>query len=291
MAEEEPFLRRWSRRKAKARRGAPPQRQRERDEEEESKGEREGERGERQEERQEGASAPAATAAGPAVDFGDVDFEALDFDADYTRFLAPGVPETIRNRALRRLWQSHPIFTAADPFQDYQGDYTDAAVAVPAGMLKTAYRIGRGYLGGDAAPAQIAAGTPQDRAGLQALLAAHARDPASAGCPAEAIAGLPESCRLLVARVGEAVVGGGALFPCGEAGAEIGVLFVAPGARGAGVGTRLLGGLEEEARALGARVLGVRLPAEARAAALFRRQGFSDRGGAASGLLEKVLLR
>ena len=38
------------------------------------------------------------------------------------------------------------VFSQPDPFQDYPGDYTDAAVAVPAGTLKTAYRVGKGFL-------------------------------------------------------------------------------------------------------------------------------------------------
>ena len=56
------------------------------------------------------------------------------------------MPETIKNKALQKLWASDAVFTTPDPFQDYLGDYTDAAVAVPAGTLKTAYRIGKGFL-------------------------------------------------------------------------------------------------------------------------------------------------
>ena len=80
------------------------------------------------------------------ADFADVDFEALDYNSDYARFTAPGVPEAIKNKALQKLWASHAVFTTPDPFQDYLGDYTDAAVAVPPGTLKTAYRIGKGFL-------------------------------------------------------------------------------------------------------------------------------------------------
>jgi len=80
------------------------------------------------------------------ADFADVDFEALDYNSDYARFTAPGVPEAIKNKALQKLWASHAVFTTPDPYQDYLGDYTDAAVAVPPGTLKTAYRIGKGFL-------------------------------------------------------------------------------------------------------------------------------------------------
>jgi GNAT superfamily N-acetyltransferase len=281
VAEEEPFLTRWSRRKAQARRGPPPEGGQAVEKEQKSDGEREAARA--GDEVAEGRARASPAAPSAATEFADVDFEALDFDADYTRFLAPDMPEAIRNRALRRLWQSHPVFTAADPYQDYQGDYTDAAVAVPAGMLKTAYRIGRGYLeqapAGDAssiAAVAIGVATPEDSAALQALIAASAGE-ASAIPPRAAEAGLAAAWRLLVARSGAAVVGGGALLSPAAGGVEIGVLFVTPEARGAGIGTALLAGLEAQARRHDALPLRVRLMPGARAVALFLRQGFRER--------------
>jgi hypothetical protein len=80
------------------------------------------------------------------ADFADVDFEALTMESDYSRFLAPNVPDSVKYKALRRLWCSDPCFAQIDPFQDYADDFTDAACAVPAGALKTAYRVGRGFL-------------------------------------------------------------------------------------------------------------------------------------------------
>ena len=58
----------------------------------------------------------------------------------------PGVPDSIKYRALRKLWASDPILSQIEPFQDWAGDFTDAAVAVPAGTLKTAYRVGKGFM-------------------------------------------------------------------------------------------------------------------------------------------------
>lgn len=84
-------------------------------------------------------------------DFKDVDFTKLDYQSDYDRFLRSGVPETVRQKALTQLWHSDTLFTQVDPFQDYAGDFTDAAVAVPNGMLKTAYRVGQGFLSDDEA--------------------------------------------------------------------------------------------------------------------------------------------
>lgn len=79
-------------------------------------------------------------------DFKDVDFSVLDYGSDYDRFMQDGVPEGIRQKALTKLWHSDPIFTQVDPFQDYAGDYTDAAVVPLGGVVRTAYKIGQGFL-------------------------------------------------------------------------------------------------------------------------------------------------
>ena len=77
-------------------------------------------------------------------DFADVDFDALDYESDYRRFMVKGVPELIQRKALRKLWQSNPILACVDGLNDYDEDFTDAALAVDA--IKTAYKVGRGYL-------------------------------------------------------------------------------------------------------------------------------------------------
>lgn len=78
--------------------------------------------------------------------FDDVDFEALDYQSDYTRFMGADVPEDVRNQALQKLWVSDPILANVDGLTDYSEDFTDAALAVPLGMLKTAHKVGRGFL-------------------------------------------------------------------------------------------------------------------------------------------------
>ena len=94
-----------------------------------------------------GDGASVARAAVPSeVNFADVDFDALDINSDYTRFMQPGVPDAIRQKALRRLWVSDPVLAMPDALNDYMGDYTDAAVSVPAHLLRTAYKVGRGFL-------------------------------------------------------------------------------------------------------------------------------------------------
>lgn len=80
-------------------------------------------------------------------DFADVDFDALNYESDYGRFMKKGVPETIRRRALKQLYRSNPILANVDGLNDYDDDFTDAALAVE--VLQTAYKVGRGYLTDD----------------------------------------------------------------------------------------------------------------------------------------------
>src|SRR5665811_1535073 len=74
-----------------------------------------------------------------------IDFDSLDYDSDYTKFMKSGVPESVRKRALRMLWGSNPILANVDGLNDYDEDFTDAALAVK-GLLKTSYKPGSGYL-------------------------------------------------------------------------------------------------------------------------------------------------
>ena len=73
-----------------------------------------------------------------------INIEALDYDADFTKFMQAGVPERLRQRALRRLWSTNPILANVDGLNDYDEDYTDAALAVD--VLKTSWKVGQGYL-------------------------------------------------------------------------------------------------------------------------------------------------
>ncbi len=102
------------------------------------------------------------------ADFADVNFDALDYGSDYGRFMQAGVPESIRQKALTKLWMSDASFTQVDPFQDYAGDYTDAAMALK-GAVKTAYKVGQGFLSDDEAHAWDTLGRPPVSAEVAAL--------------------------------------------------------------------------------------------------------------------------
>jgi hypothetical protein len=70
------------------------------------------------------------------------DPDTLTEEADFTVFMNEGVPETLRRRALRRLWRLNPLYANLDGLNDYDLDYTDAATVVAG--LKTLYKVGRG---------------------------------------------------------------------------------------------------------------------------------------------------
>jgi hypothetical protein len=93
----------------------------------------------------------AAATAGPApadpesIDPKDLpDIDSLDATSDFTVFLKKGVPQALKRRALRRLWQVDPAFSVHDGLTDYNLDYTDAATVVP--NMKTLYQVGRGMI-------------------------------------------------------------------------------------------------------------------------------------------------
>jgi Protein of unknown function (DUF3306) len=73
------------------------------------------------------------------------DIESLNEASDFKPFMAKGVPEVLRRRALRKLWRLNPVFAHLDGLNDYDQDFRDAAMVLP--NLKTIYKVGRGMLG------------------------------------------------------------------------------------------------------------------------------------------------
>ena len=60
-------------------------------------------------------------------------------------FFKDGVPDRIRQIALRRVWKLNPIIRFADAeINDYHEDFTDAATVIEG--MQTAYQVGKGYL-------------------------------------------------------------------------------------------------------------------------------------------------
>jgi len=78
------------------------------------------------------------------AEFEEFDFDSLNYASDYTKFMKKGVPEAVKRRALRMLWSSNPILANLDGLNDYDEDFTDAALAVK--VLTSNYKPGSGYL-------------------------------------------------------------------------------------------------------------------------------------------------
>ncbi len=76
------------------------------------------------------------------------DIDSMDDSSDFTVFLQKGVPEALRRRALRKLWRVNPVLANLDGLNDYDEDYTQLS-AWGRGM-KTAYRVGKGFVADDA---------------------------------------------------------------------------------------------------------------------------------------------
>lgn len=136
MADQDGFARRWSRRKQTVRAQATEQPE------------------------PAEVDAPADAEPGKPLDEAEIvanlpDIDGMVESSDFTVFLREGVPETLRRKALRKLWRLNPIFANLDGLNDYDEDFTDAATAVQA--VKTIYKVGRGMISDDEEDAETAA--------------------------------------------------------------------------------------------------------------------------------------
>jgi hypothetical protein len=93
------------------------------------------------------------------------DINGMDDSSDFTVFLQAGVPESLRRRALRKLWGVNPVLANLDGLNDYDEDYTQLHT-LGEGM-KTLYRIGKGFVSDESeapvadAPSQVAQSLPE----------------------------------------------------------------------------------------------------------------------------------
>ena len=72
------------------------------------------------------------------------DPEGVTEESGLEQFLnGKGLPGSVRQMALRRLWRLNPLFGIVDDMVEYGEDYTDAATVVEG--MKTAYTVGKGY--------------------------------------------------------------------------------------------------------------------------------------------------
>lgn len=89
----------------------------------------------------EGGGAPPATE--PREELPPI--ETLDRDSDYTPFMRADVPDALRNQALRKLWQSDPVFANLDGLVEYGEDF--GAAFRLGGVVATVYRVLEGMPG------------------------------------------------------------------------------------------------------------------------------------------------
>ena len=76
--------------------------------------------------------------------FANLDYDALDYDSDYTQFMAKNVPEFVKRRALRALWNSDPVLANLDGLNDYDEDFTIVEPMTKA--IASAWNMGKGYM-------------------------------------------------------------------------------------------------------------------------------------------------
>ena len=70
--------------------------------------------------------------------------EEIEDEASLDAFMQNGLPDRLRQMALRRMWRLNPLFRFADEMVEYGENYTDAATVIEG--MTTAYQVGKGYL-------------------------------------------------------------------------------------------------------------------------------------------------
>jgi Protein of unknown function (DUF3306) len=115
-----------------------------------------------------------------------VDIETLNADSDYTVFMAKGVPDNVRKEALDKLWRSDPVFANLDGLNDYDDDYSKWGMVNQ--VVKTAYKVGQGYLTDEQVAENLAARESDDAIVAAAESEEQGGDIAASEEPSEAIA-------------------------------------------------------------------------------------------------------
>src|SRR5438105_4356319 len=110
--------------------------------------------------------------------------ETLTKDSGFRAFMRPGVPEELRNQALRKLWGSDPVYANLDGLLEYGEDF--AAPFRMAGVVATVYRV----LEGMPEPEKPAEPAPETAAATPASVAASAESAASETPAEEAVAAI-----------------------------------------------------------------------------------------------------
>ncbi|MCZ8185444.1 MAG: DUF3306 domain-containing protein [Beijerinckiaceae bacterium] len=65
--------------------------------------------------------------------------DALTSESDFTQFLQKGVPEALRNAALRKMWVLDPVLSAPDRFAEYAWDFNDPNAMLGFGPMEAGF--------------------------------------------------------------------------------------------------------------------------------------------------------
>lgn len=71
------------------------------------------------------------------------EIDSLTAESDYSAFMDARVPVDLRNRALRKLWTSDPVYAVRDGLNDYDEDFRTASLAGQ--VVRSAWDALRGY--------------------------------------------------------------------------------------------------------------------------------------------------
>lgn len=77
-----------------------------------------------------------------------IDLDSLNARSDLSPFFRAGVPKALKKAAMRAVWRSDPVFANLDGLNDYEENFADPELIRK--FAGTAWKIGRGYLSGDA---------------------------------------------------------------------------------------------------------------------------------------------
>ena len=74
------------------------------------------------------AEAPEEAAVVAPEDLDLPDIESLTADSDFSVFMSEGVPDELKNLALRKLWRSDPVYANLDGLNDYDPEHVSFLV-------------------------------------------------------------------------------------------------------------------------------------------------------------------
>ncbi len=72
-----------------------------------------------------------------------IDIETLTDESDYKVFFKEGVPEQLKQLALRKLWRSNPVFANLDGLNDYDENFAASNMVLE--TFESAWKVGEGY--------------------------------------------------------------------------------------------------------------------------------------------------